>query len=106
MKALRFHNQVAKEIDGLDIFTKRKLAELFALLCEGQSLGMPVSRPMPDIANGVHELRIKSRNGQYRVFYFTKHSDAILIFHAFTKKTQTTPHRQMELAKTRLLELL
>ena len=106
MKTLRFHKQVAKELDELDVFTKRKLAELFSLLCEGQSLGMPVSRPMPDVASGVHELRVKNRNGQYRVFYFTKHAEAILIFHAFMKKTQATPRHEMELAKKRLLELL
>jgi len=106
VKTLRFHRLVAKDIDALDVFTKRKLAELFALLCEGQSLGMPVSRPMPIVANGVHELRVKNRDGQYRVFYFTKHEDAILIFHAFKKRTQTTPQHELEVARKRLMELL
>jgi len=47
VKAIRIHRKVVKEIEGLDISLKQKLAELLALLAEGESLGMPVSRPMP-----------------------------------------------------------
>jgi phage-related protein len=106
MKVLRFHKAVVKDIDRLDDFTKGKLVELFGLLTQGMNLGMPVSRPMPAIANGVHELRVKSREGHYRVFYYTKHAEAILIFHAFKKKTQETPQHELEVARKRLLELL
>ncbi|MEI8347702.1 MAG: type II toxin-antitoxin system RelE/ParE family toxin [Pseudomonadota bacterium] len=106
MKVLRFHKSVVKDIDSLDVFTKSKLVELFGLLTKGMNLGMPVSRPMPVIANGAHELRLKSREGQYRVFYYTKHAEAILIFHAFKKKTQTTPPYELEVARKRLMELL
>ena len=61
---------------------------------------------MPGIRNGVHELRIKDRAGQYRVFYYTKVSDAILVFHMFKKKTQRTPDKELEKAQTRLKEML
>jgi phage-related protein len=64
---------------------RRRLTELFALLGEGENLGMPVSRPIPTIDHGVHELRVKDQSGQYRVFYYTKRADAILIFHFFKK---------------------
>lgn len=67
---------------------------------------MPASRPMSVVASGVHELRIKERSGQYRVFYFTKHEDAILVFHAFRKKTRTTPAHEIRTAQERLKELL
>lgn len=67
---------------------------------------MPLSRPMPAIAPGVEELRIKDRAGAYRVFYFTRLETAILIFHAFNKKTAKTPANEMELARTRLKEML
>ncbi|MSP18371.1 MAG: type II toxin-antitoxin system RelE/ParE family toxin [Bdellovibrionales bacterium] len=106
MKGIRLHKQVAKEIERLDPFTRRKLAELFTLLTTGESLGLPVSRPMPVIANGAHELRLKDRGGQYRVFYFTKHKDAVLIFHFLKKKTQGTPHHEIEIAQSRLEEML
>ena len=83
-----------------------RLAELFDLLAHGQNLGMPVSRPMPSIENGVHELRVKDSSGQYRVFYYTKLRDEILVFHCFKKKTQATPKKELDLAKKRLKELL
>ena len=45
------------------------LADALARLDVGQSLAMPLSRPMPIIGNGVHELRLKDRSGAYRIFY-------------------------------------
>ena len=106
MKAVRLHKQVAKEFERLDPVTRWKLAEFFSLLSTGENLGLPVSRPMPVIANGVHELRLKDRSGQYRIFYFTKHKDAVLVFHFFKKKTQATPHHEIDVAQSRLEEML
>ncbi len=61
---------------------------------------------MPVIANGAHELRLKDRTGQFRVFYFTKDKDAVLVFHFLKKKTQATPHHEIEIAKSRLEDML
>lgn len=63
-------------------------------------------KPMPTIGSGVEELRIWDESGTYRVIYIAKLSDAIYVLHAFQKKTQTTANRDLELAKTRLNELL
>ena len=106
MKAVRLHKKVSKEIEKLDFSIRRQLAELFGLLAEGENLGLPVSRPMPVIEHGVHELRVKDRSGQYRVFYYTKKADAILVFHFFKKKTQEMPAHEIETAKGRLKEML
>jgi phage-related protein len=35
----------------------------------GEQLGMPNSRPMPAVAQGVSELRAKGEDGIFRVFY-------------------------------------
>lgn len=68
---------------------------------------MPISRPMPDIGKGVHELRIKKEGGQYRIVYFLKNKAGLIYFiHAFKKKTQATPKKNIELAKKRLKEVL
>lgn len=102
MKRIRLHNAVAKGMAELNIATRAELLDLLGLLASGHSLGMPMSRPMPSIAPGVHELRIHDRAGQYRVFYFTKHHDALLVFHMFKKKTQATPKHELETARERL----
>ncbi len=85
---------------------RRQLSEIFILLADGEDVGMPLSRHMPVIRHGVHELRVKDRTGQFRIFYYTKKVDAILIFHFFKKKTQETPLQEIETAKGRLEELL
>ena len=54
MKAIRIHRKVTKELEDLELSLKQKLAELLALLAEGENLGMPVSRPMPIVEHGVH----------------------------------------------------
>jgi phage-related protein len=105
VKAIRIHRKVTKELEDLELSLKQKLAELLALLAEGENLGMPVSRPMPVVEHGVHELRIKDHTGQFRVFYFTKQADAILVFHLFKKKTQETPAQEIETGKKRLKEM-
>jgi phage-related protein len=46
------------------------------------------------------------RSGAYRVFYYTKLADSLLIFHAFAKKTQKTPQHEIALARKRLKEML
>lgn len=82
------------------------LGEALYLLQTGETLSMPLSRPMPAVARGVHELRLKDEEGIYRVFYAVKQGEALLVFHAFTKKTQKTPPQEIELARRRLQLLM
>ncbi len=106
MKLVRIHKNVAKEIKKLDSLTRSRAATLFGLLASGESIGMPMSRPMPSIANGAHELRIKDERGQYRIFYYTKMSHAVIVFHFFKKKTQATPKKELDVALKRLGSML
>ena len=106
LKPIRFHKKAERELESLDVFTRAKVAELLVLVAKGESLGLPISRPMPVIAHGAHELRIKNAAGQYRVFYFVKFRDAILVFHVFKKKTQETPKVEIEIGQRRLGEML
>ena len=99
MKAIRIHRKVTKELEDLELSLKQKLAELLALLAEGENLGMPVSRPMPVVEHGVHELRIKDHTGQFRVFYFTKQADAILAFIYLKRRFMKRPHKKLKLVK-------
>ena len=99
---IRLHRAVEKTLEDWPVTVKVELADLLGLLSAGHSIGMPASRPMPSVAPGVSELRIKERSGQYRVFYFTKRGDSILVFHVFKKKTQATPKHDIMVAKKRL----
>ncbi|MEZ0392126.1 MAG: type II toxin-antitoxin system RelE/ParE family toxin [Pseudobdellovibrionaceae bacterium] len=81
------------------------MQDVFALfddLMAGKLLSMPISRPLPSIAKGLHELRLSGRAGEYRVFYVIKVGSAIYVLHATAKKSQKTDKRTTELIKTRL----
>ena len=94
-----------KEIAEFPESVRGELADALARLDEGHTLGMPLSRPMPSIGKGVHELRFRDRAGIYRVIYVFVGGGSIYLLHAFMKKTRDTPQPNIELAKKRLKEL-
>lgn len=75
------------------------------LLASGKILSMPLSRSLSGIHSGLHELRLKDRSGQIRVFYFIKKNDSIYLLHAFKKKTQELPKNEIELVIKRIKEV-
>ena len=105
-KTIRFHKQVSEMIQSLDISSRVNLSNIFALLSHGEFLGMPISRPMPVMGSGIYELRIHDKSGQHRIFYYTKHEKAILVFHMFKKKTRTTPKHEIQIGLRRLKKML
>jgi len=54
---------------------------------------------MKTIGPGVREIRIREKSGAFRVIYLATLPDAVLVLHAFQKKTQA---KDIELAVTRL----
>lgn len=106
MKAAVFHAKARDTIREFPEDVRREVGKIIFDLQKGEKLSMPLSRPMASIASGVEELRVRDRSGAYRVFYYTKLADSVLIFHAFAKKTQKTPLQGIALAKNRLKEML
>lgn len=60
---------------------------------------MPLSRPMPSVAIGVEELRIRDRAGIFRDFCYARLARGVLVFHAFTKKTAQNPEESIGVGK-------
>jgi phage-related protein len=106
VKAAIFHPGARAVLKSFSEDVRRAFGKAIFDLQKGKKLAMPLSRRMPSVAPGVEELRVKDRTGAYRAFYFTKVVDAILIFHAFEKKTAKTPSHEVELARKRLKEML
>jgi len=84
---------------------KRDFLDAVSLLADGAVLTMPLSRNLSNICRGLHELRLKDRAGQVRVFYFIKKAEAIYLLHAFRKKRQDLPRREIEVAMRRSKEV-
>lgn len=70
-------------------------------LQQGENLGMPHSRPMPNIGNNCHELRIRDSRQTWRIIYRID-QDAIVIVDIFSKTTRTTPKIVIQNCKKRL----
>lgn len=106
VKSIKFHPRALEFIRGQEAKIKQEIGEALRDVQKGISLGMPLSRPMPDVASGAHELRIKGETIAVRVFYFVKLADAIVVFHGFQKQTQKTPKHEIEVGQKRLREVL
>ncbi len=74
---------------------------LLRQLQEGESIGLPSSRPMPSIDNSCHELRVRDADKNWRIIYRID-ADAIVIVEVFNKTTRATPKNVIEICKKRL----
>lgn len=74
---------------------------LLRVLQQGESLGLPHSRPMPTIGPRCHELRINDEAGTFRIIYRAD-TDAVIILDVLKKKTEQTPQSVIETCRHRL----
>lgn len=68
----------------------------------GPQLRMPHLRAPGD---GLFELRPRGTEGVGRMFYCFMVQKRIVVLHAFMKKTQETPERELKLARKRMKEV-
>ncbi len=94
--------QCERELEDWPEEVRGELADVIARLERGHMLSMPLSRPMPSIGSGIHELRFRDKSGIYRTIYWLAGKGSIYLLHAFQKKTQKTPPQNIEIAKDRL----
>lgn len=98
-----FHRRVKKEIDGWPVGIVADYARKVELLMEfGPDLRMPHSRAM---GGGLFELRPRGREGIGRALYCFVIGQRVVILHAFVKKTQATPERDLAIARRRMKEV-
>lgn len=97
--------QAQKELQNAPRDIKEDIFSLFEDLMDGKLLSMPISRPLPSVAKGLHELRLSGRSGEYRIFYVIVVGLAIYVVHAADKKTQKASKRTVELIQSRIRSL-
>jgi len=97
-----FHPKVLADIEAWPVDVLADYARLVELLCEyGPNLRLPHSRAMGD---GLFELRPRGRSGIGRAFYCFLVGKRVFVVHAFIKKTQQTPDKELKLARKRMKE--
>ena len=98
-----FHARVLAEIESWPVDVVADYARILELLIEyGPALRMPHAKAL---GSGLFELRPKGRSGIGRAFYCFIVERRIVVLHAFVKKTQATPNRELKLARKRLKEV-
>lgn len=98
-----FHERVLRDIESWPVDVLADYAHLVELLIEhGPSLRLPHSRAF---GGGLFELRPRGRSGIGRAFYCFLVGKRVIILHAFIKKSQETPDRELKLARKRMKEV-
>lgn len=98
-----FFKAAQKAIQGFPEGARKTLAFELELLIEGED---PTDfAPMPAVGKGVYEVRVWDDKRTFRAFYVTKYEEAVYVLHAFEKKTQKTPKKEIDIAKKRYREL-
>jgi phage-related protein len=98
-----FHERVLAAIESWPADVLADYARLAELLAEhGPSLRLPHSRAL---GGGLFELRPRGRSVIGRAFYCFLIGKRVVVLHAFVKKTQQTPERELRLARKRQKEL-
>lgn len=69
---------------------RKEMGFLLRLLRDGETQGLPHSRPMRAIGSGCHELRVTDVGGEWRLIYALTNG-AVVVLDVFHKKTRTTP---------------
>ena len=102
---IRYYNsKLEEEILNLPDGTLARYLRLTDLMCDfGANLGMPHTKSLD---GGLFELRVKSKEGIARVFFCTKIGKKIIMLHAFVKKSQKIPQKELRIAKSRMSEVI
>lgn len=97
-ETVRGEKPVKEFIKLLSPITIAKIAHTIDLLKQyGSSLNMPHSKK---ITNNLYELRIRGKQ-EIRIFYVFKEKD-IYLLHAFQKKSQKMPLKELKTALSRM----
>ncbi len=94
--------QAERELKDFPTEVLIDVQSLFERLSDGETLSMPISRPLNSIAKGLHELRLSYTAGEVRVFYAIRVKDAIYVLHAAQKKKQELDKKTRELLMQRM----
>jgi phage-related protein len=93
---------VEKFVEGLDKVARAKtLRQIDLLKIYGSDLGMPHSKAL---GGGLVELRVRGQR-EVRIFYVFAKGKQIFMLHGFIKKTQATPKKELDIARTRQQEI-
>jgi phage-related protein len=102
--AISYYSEVVQEeILALpDTLAARYIMLTRRIVALGPNLGEPHTKAFGE---GLFEMRLKGGEGIARVFFCTMVGRRIVMLHSFVKKSNRTPLRELEIARTRMKEV-
>jgi phage-related protein len=98
-----YNRGVAAQLEAWPPGVRAGFLRVTELICEhGPALGLPHTR---SLGAGLFEIRAKGREGIGRAFFCTRIGQRVVILHAFVKKTEQIPRRELDLARARQREV-
>src|SRR5437016_5415086 len=92
----RGESPVEEFLNAMPVNQQRKVGSFLELLAQE---GPALRRPYADHVKGeLRELRMQFGRNEYRVFHFFVREQRVVLLHAFAKKTQKLPEREIETA--------
>lgn len=91
--------------DWLDGMAEKPQLRCLALLAHLERFGHELRRPLSEnLSGGIHELRVKVENVNYRMLYFFHGREAAIVSHGFTKQQARVPASEIRAALRRKVE--
>jgi phage-related protein len=98
-----YNDDVQEQISAWPVGIRAYYARITErMIIMGPSLGMPFTR---SLGQGLFEIRAKGKEGIGRAFFCTVVDRRIIVLHAFIKKSQKTPQRELAIARKRMSEV-
>jgi phage-related protein len=96
--------KVKAELDALPVDMRASFERIVGLV---QAVGLErVHEPyVKHLEDRIWEMRLRGRDGIARALYLTATGRRVVILRVFTKKTQKTPRREIELTRQRAKEV-
>lgn len=98
-----FYSGVEEQILSMPPKIQARMIKLLELMEKhGANLGSPHTEPMGE---GLFEIRAKAQEGIGRGLFCYLNGKHVVVLHAFIKKSQKTPIKELELARLRQKEV-
>lgn len=97
---------ISEFVKGLPVKDQVKFLWTVRLL---ETLGPAIREPHAKSMHGhknLFELRVKGQDNIYRIFYFHYDGETFVLLHGFTKKTEKTPAKEIDIAENRKADYL
>ncbi len=94
-------------LEFIDKLQKKDQAKILGCLQSIQELGFNTPRvEFRQIDGKLWEIKIRTSIGGYRIFYMTISKDRMILLHAYQKKSQKAPKKEISIATKRLKVVL